>query len=829
MIARPIVSGSAATARERLGSPDSLVSALLDLTATRVFALESLLSLSSIEWSDEIRTACVECVRRPRLLLNPDFVEKNCRTRERLATLILHELAHVSLGHTQLYPRGGRAHNIAFDAIINSDLSFHFARSGDAGPYTALFTSTYEATVEPEFILRPPEGWPDDPQWGISNACSDNLRTIHRRLYDPGHLDDHDKRSLQVTYGEIIAALYQSAQSAAGDDSGGVSMASLLERLLGGHGATNTERAAESGGRDETTARFEMYFNPRLTGFDLDFEMEIQRHQIERLVEPDLLTSIEICKRVLAEARKARHEVEKVLLVGGPTLMPFVRERLRAELGIELETAIDPMTVVARGAAIFGGAQRMFVPTRLSRREGRVSVHLKHEPIGSDARPALSGRIPDFQGVMPSEGSIELRLEGLTSWTSGQVPLIEGRFEMRLYARPDERNEYTLILRDAGGRTVACDPPMISYTIGAVSSRQRANAAIGIAMADGMVDIVVEQGAELPLRRATVHELALHLFSDGDRDFKVPLVEGNNQERADRNKLIGTIRLPASGLPDFLREGTRVKITVAINASGTMSAEAEVPGVGKVPCVKELEIAVPDRDDLEDGVVEARERLERLSTEAILVDDTAAWAVLQKVEEQQLVEGAESAQVSAGDDNETALLEAGERLNTLNSALDDLEGIVKRPEVIDQAKANLSKLDDIVWIHGTDEEKDQYFDLRAQLDQAEAEGTTTKIRSLADRIDKLHTSVWVRTPECTRWYFTYLRSRTHLSWAPNDAQQLVQSGETALALTEFGDESIAANALATLERVNTSLSGIIPSASGADEDDMIRGVTRRTS
>lgn len=242
---------SAAVLANRLGPADALVSRIIDLASTRVFGLEALLSVSAIQWSSQILTACIECSERPRLLLNPEFIEKHCTTPQRLATLILHELSHVSLGHTRLYPRGGDAHNVAFDAIINRDLSLHFARTGDAEPYTSLFTSYYGGGRDPEFILRPPPGWPERPEWHASEDCDEELRNIHRRLYDPAQLNPRNNQPSLLTYGEIISALERA--SAKGKQGGCVAPAdasAILEKLLGGHGTTDMERAAISAARD---------------------------------------------------------------------------------------------------------------------------------------------------------------------------------------------------------------------------------------------------------------------------------------------------------------------------------------------------------------------------------------------------------------------------------------------------------------------------------------------------------------------------------------------------------------------------------------------------
>ena len=252
---------SPSLARASLGTADAQVARVLELVGAHAHALNALLTVSTVEWSDAIATACVECVDRPRLLLNPAFVAQWCHTPERLATLVLHELLHIALGHTRLFPRPTLAHNVAFDAIINRTLLAaiqgtqvrHSAvRFGyDVERYTDFFTDFYSASKAPEFILRPPPGWPLAPDWSASHAMPPALRQIHRDLYDqsldePDHLDPWDEpthRYTQVTYADIIAALHDVDGLGAEDVS-----------LLGAHGDTPAERDAIRGSRDRDAA-----------------------------------------------------------------------------------------------------------------------------------------------------------------------------------------------------------------------------------------------------------------------------------------------------------------------------------------------------------------------------------------------------------------------------------------------------------------------------------------------------------------------------------------------------------------------------------------------
>lgn len=246
----------AVAAARRLGSADRLVESVLDLAGARSLALDALLCVSSVEWSAEITTACVECADRPRLLLNPAFVERFCTTRERLCMLLLHELSHISLGHTRLYPRVTPIHNVTFDAVINASLLHALGAKGiETAGYAALL-EMYDVGETPFFMLRPPPGWPDRPDWEASTGSDVRLRELHRRLYEPagGGRGVH-----AVTYAEIASAL--AASLARGDED------DLSERLLGAHGRTEAERAAETSGRD---ARATEMLGEVLSALELD-------------------------------------------------------------------------------------------------------------------------------------------------------------------------------------------------------------------------------------------------------------------------------------------------------------------------------------------------------------------------------------------------------------------------------------------------------------------------------------------------------------------------------------------------------------------------------
>ena len=81
----------------------------------------------------------------------------------------------------------------------------------------------------------------------------------------------------------------------------------------------------------------------------------ITRSDLERLVESLIQRSIEPLKKALADAGMKASDIDEVVLVGGMTRMPRVREVVKSFFGKEPHTGVNPDEVVAMGAAIQAG------------------------------------------------------------------------------------------------------------------------------------------------------------------------------------------------------------------------------------------------------------------------------------------------------------------------------------------------------------------------------------------------------------------------------------------------------------------------------------------
>lgn len=84
-------------------------------------------------------------------------------------------------------------------------------------------------------------------------------------------------------------------------------------------------------------------------------ELQLTRAKLENLVDALIKKTIDPCRSALHDAGIATTQIDKVILVGGSTRMPAVREAVKKFFNQEPQRGVDPDEVVAKGAAIQGG------------------------------------------------------------------------------------------------------------------------------------------------------------------------------------------------------------------------------------------------------------------------------------------------------------------------------------------------------------------------------------------------------------------------------------------------------------------------------------------
>ncbi len=234
-------------------------------------------------------------------------------------------------------------------------------------------------------------------------------------------------------------------------------------------------------------------------GEPIDFEMSISRNQVSDLAEPLIIRAADICTKILKEKNLDLSALERAILVGGPTLAPYFREILTSHLGIPLDYGVDPMTVVARGAAVFAGTQRLKVGTAKSPTQSNTfTISVNYNPVGADDDPRVSGEVSAPDGSSMEGFSIEF-YNRQTMWSSGRIMMREeGKFTLRLLAESGMKNDFDIRLYSPDGTKCVLSSSTISYTVGMTVKSQTVTNDLAVELDGNKKSIIVAKGEAYP-------------------------------------------------------------------------------------------------------------------------------------------------------------------------------------------------------------------------------------------------------------------------------------------------------------------------------------------
>ncbi len=147
-----------------------------------------------------------------------------------------------------------------------------------------------------------------------------------------------------------------------------------------------------------TRARLHVPFLATRDDAPVDLDLEITRGQLEALCDDLVDRTLDIAQRMVAEA--GERPVDTILLVGGQSRMPAVRERITKRLGKAPAQGVHPDEAVALGAALLAAALTASAQTTAAPPEPTAEA----QPT-AEARPPAAG-VPQLS---PPSGDGALR------------------------------------------------------------------------------------------------------------------------------------------------------------------------------------------------------------------------------------------------------------------------------------------------------------------------------------------------------------------------------------------------------------------------------------
>ena len=138
-------------------------------------------------------------------------------------------------------------------------------------------------------------------------------------------------------------------------------------------------------------------------GRPVDFETTITRGEFEDAIRPTLATAFDVCQQAFEEIGAKPTDLDNVVLVGGSTRIPLVRQMVEQYFDAKPRVEFDPDLVVAQGAAIHGYAlSGIKKPTAALGKVGLKRVSAKELARLKSERKKRKAKLPKQPAFAPS-------------------------------------------------------------------------------------------------------------------------------------------------------------------------------------------------------------------------------------------------------------------------------------------------------------------------------------------------------------------------------------------------------------------------------------------
>jgi molecular chaperone DnaK len=357
--------------------------------------------------------------------------------------------------------------------------------------------------------------------------------------------------------------------------------------------------------------------NFQIDGRDVELVIPITRAELESRIEPLLDRSVAICRKLIEMHR----DVSEILLVGGPTVMPMVRAKLKA-LPVGLNGSIDPMTAVATGAALYAStlpAPRLKTPRPAADAEMRApaAITLDYEPTSEFEEATVIVRCAD-----PRVGWVEIESRS-GDFNSGRIPPSDGGHVLMIPLTQPKSNGFAVKAFTATGGPLACEPAEFSIFHGLTAGAAPLPHSYRIELQnpdspEHHVDrVLIAQGTPLPARGTIKARTTAELARGCPGRIEIKIWEGDRKNlRA--NLLAYSLELTGANVPRKLPANTEVEVSLEVNSSRLARAKLYIP-------IADEEMDIPKRDERID--VNNPKHLEmcrrRLSERIEQLDETA--------------------------------------------------------------------------------------------------------------------------------------------------------------------------------------------------------------
>ena len=213
-------------------------------------------------------------------------------------------------------------------------------------------------------------------------------------------------------------------------------------------------------------------------GEEIELDLTLTQSEVFDVMRPYFQKAVDICKDLLQRNHLTGEQLTKLILVGGPTHSPLIRQMLREQVTPNVDTSIDPMTAVATGAALYASTLDADVSDE-DIQMGTVKLDITYEattvemtefvPVSLSASSSVSKVLVEF-------------VRGDKAWSSGKVEIDSNGDVVELNLQEGKANSFSIVCYDDKANSIPCFPSEITIIQGSVVGAAPLPFNIGIAV-----------------------------------------------------------------------------------------------------------------------------------------------------------------------------------------------------------------------------------------------------------------------------------------------------------------------------------------------------------
>lgn len=538
-------------------------------------------------------------------------------------------------------------------------------------------------------------------------------------------------------------------------------------------------------------------------GREVDFAYTLTPDEVEQICNPYVERSLILCRKTLEGAGMQGSNMERILMVGGSTLNPWIRDAVKSEIGSKVDFSIDPVTVVARGAAIFASTLVLPADDSVPLPSGTWKIQIEHSPVGNVENPDVGGRILSPHGESLDGFTIEL-VDNRTQWRSGRITLGEnGVFMTQLYAEKHQHHKYDIEFCDPTGTRIPTLPDQISYVLGVIPEDPPAAMTIGIGLADGSIAVYFEKGAKIPdkvLRKTIDHRTVVSLRAGHEEDeLSIPLLEGEHP-RAERNHGIGVMSIKGADIKRDLPSGSMIEITLLMDQSQQIRVQAYFNSLDEEFEARfDAQMHHDSPDELRKEEQRQKKRLDNARRVAAQNNSERSASAIEDIERQQLINHIDSL-INVVEVDPDAAAQLDRRLRELAAAVDVIEDANELPAILAEAEECRQYTELIVNKYGEALDITRFNSMQERLQKAINAGSVDPIRRCIDELNLFRFEVLDRLTEFHVGRLYWLQERVQVMRDQGQAERIIAQGLRA----------VSNNDVEALKAANRQLMSLLP-------------------